>query len=153
MTLRKYVVLCGPHSLTHCPFQLSSNRTMAAIQVLYLISAIFQTLIAPKGSQEARDWDKMVAGGQRRTGHTSMHTHGAHAGVSDAFHFPPHTTAILNTMSMYLTIILFLFPLTFTCTLGAFFSAKKWDCILSQNKPSQSGPVVGTSQIPSSLSQ
>lgn len=49
VTLRKYVALCGPHCLTHCPFQLSSNRTMAAIQVLYLVTTIFQMLIAPKG--------------------------------------------------------------------------------------------------------
>lgn len=41
-------------------------------------------------------------------------------------------------MSMYLTIILFLFPLKFTFTLGAFFSAKKWTAFSAKtNLPNQ----------------
>lgn len=140
VTLRNYLNLCGPHSLTHCPFQLSSKRTMAALQILYLlITSIFQMLIALKGSQGATDW-KMV-----RQGHTYVHTHtGVHTFVSDAFHFPLHTISIFNTMSMYLTTVMFIFPLKFTFTLGDFFRAKKRDLHSQQDKPSQSGPVVGT---------
>ena len=90
-----------PHPLLHSSS--SSKRTMAAMQVLYLISTVFQMLTAPNRSRRATDGEKTVGEGAARQGHRCMHmhTHGcAHVNtvMSDAFHSPPHTIMDFNTI-------------------------------------------------------